>query len=311
MGEYVNIGEAGQPRKQKTFLEEFMPSSFGKTEHSILREVELRYGFTWDRMHAYKTIMEFPTLPDHMPPSHILDDKNVPRCKLPYDVLDRCMVVETARETRKEPFARMYVCKEFFTAFDRCTRRRDMRMLERILKWEGNHFQSLGADDKKQYTGELQTKHEYLQYAIEHDPTPALKEKAQRDACHMEFRLDNLETLDDPKKHRKLKWRLSHYLQRGGGRGSSWNRRMWDAHRVEWNKESPTFSDPIWKPKSAEERQEEKIQKHLAASEKERPRPGEPEKVSPPHVLQGSKSSGSPVGAQTNLPGMDAAIAGA
>eukprot|EP00392_Amoebophrya_sp_AT5.2_P001030 g1032.t1 len=120
MAEYVNIGDAGAARKEKTFLEEFMPSSFGKTEHSILREVEQRYGFTWDRMHAYKTIIEFPTLPDTMPAAHILEAR-IPRCKLSYEVLDRCMVVETARETRKEPFARMYVCKEFFTAFDRCT----------------------------------------------------------------------------------------------------------------------------------------------------------------------------------------------
>ena len=65
--------------------------------------------------------------------------------------------------------------------------------------------------------------------------------------------MKNLETLEDEKAQKKLRWRLGHYIHRGGGRGSSWNRRMWDAHRVEWNKESATFSDPIWRPTSEEQ----------------------------------------------------------
>ncbi|CAD7929251.1 unnamed protein product [Amoebophrya sp. A25] len=249
MGDYVNIGESvpGQGRKVKSFMEEFMPASFGKTESALLREQEYRVGFTWDRLHAYKTIMELPVMPEAMPPGQVLDANDIPGCRNEYHGLDRCMVVMTANETRVEPFARMNECKPFFRLFDRCTRRRDRKMVEKVMKWEGQHYQGLSEAERKRYDEELQTKHDYFSYAIEHDPTPALKEKAQRDACHMEFRRANLENIDDPTAQKKLKQRLMQYVRQGGGKNSAWNRKQWEAHRVEWNKHSEN-ANATWRP---------------------------------------------------------------
>lgn len=88
-------------------------------EKTVLNNAAKKFGFTWEKLHAYKRLMTFPQLPASMPADRIFDDKAIRYCEMEFAGLDRCMEISIAKATERFPFARMQVCKSHFHKFDK------------------------------------------------------------------------------------------------------------------------------------------------------------------------------------------------
>lgn len=163
-------------------------------EKTILKQAEKRFGMSWDRLHAYKTVMSFPLLPENMPAGAVLDKEDIPLCESVYKRLDRCLDQGIINECKDSPFARMQVCKSHWLNFERCVRRRDHKMVKKIFEWERGNFGDLDMKAQNEYLQDMTNKMRYIDYSMQQEPDQGIKQKLERDFMHMRLRKENLET---------------------------------------------------------------------------------------------------------------------
>jgi len=180
----------------------FMPGMV-LPEKTVLKQAEKRGGLSWDRLHAYKTVMSFPLLPENMPASVVLDQNDIPLCENVYKGLDRCLDQGSMNELSDSPFARLVICKAKWLNFERCVRRRDHKMIKKIFEWERNNFAYLDMKHQDEYLVDMTNKMRYIDYSMQQEPDQGEKQKLERDFMHLRLRKENLQTnlsLDEVKK---------------------------------------------------------------------------------------------------------------
>jgi len=194
-------------------------------EQAVLASTAKRFGFTWEKLHSYKKMMQLPITPDAMPTNPILEESysgmvvnggggadsfdgvgsnsgqgsgrsasvgSTNLCEMPYNHLDRCMITQIGFYRPEMPFKRMYVCRIPFQRFTRCVQKRDHNIMQKVFKWERPFYLSLGEEAQKEYIDDLTKKLDYIEYLVRNESTVSDKIAAERDFVHLKLRYENL-----------------------------------------------------------------------------------------------------------------------
>lgn len=155
-------------------------------EKSRLSAAEKRHGMTWNDLHGYKLLMQYPILPTQMGVDEL--SKDISLCDSWFRGLDRCLEEGMRTETKSQPYARMQICKPHWIRFLRCTKRRDELVMRDVKKWEHSYYSAMDEASGKEYLEDIDTKMRYFLYAASHTADAQKKKRLEMNAQHCAMR---------------------------------------------------------------------------------------------------------------------------
>jgi len=160
------------------------------TEKSNLFSAEKKFGVTWDELHAYKEHMSLPALPINMPRELI--PTNISMCEVPFKGLDRCIEQGIRTERENYPYERLQICKPFWSKFAKCFRRRDIKIIEAVQRWERDHYEKMTPEFQQEYVNDIRVRRRYQEYAFNNTDDVYKKFFHKREARHLTERSEKL-----------------------------------------------------------------------------------------------------------------------